>query len=814
MKNLLKIYLFLIIVLFTGLSVNAQNMAITDEVGYTPDNSAVLDVKSTTKGMLVPRVTSLQREAIASPATGLLVFDTDVNSFFFFNGSNWVDLSSSSSSGSLWGSGSGAIYNNDLTTNVGIGTTTPIGKLEVKGNSSANIDDPLFEVKNSGDETIFAVYPEGVRVYVEDSGPVKGTKGGFAVSGRKSKKSNKVITNEYLRITPDSARIYVKEALAKGTKGGFAVSGVASKGGSDFLMLTPENYFIGHQAGANTSTGINNSFIGYQSGLSNTIGSNNVFLGNKTGYGNISGNSNVFIGDETGYTNQTGYANVFIGDGSGISNNDGYWNIFLGRNSGGLNSSGYANIIIGDYAGSNNTTGYDNVFVGDWSGAYNTEGIENIFVGKEAGWSNTTGENNVFLGAHSGHSNTTGVNNVFSGKNSGYLNTEGSYNVFTGLESGYNNTKGVSNVFMGQNSGYLNSEGSYNVSIGTFSGYSSLGEGNVFVGQQSGRFNTTGSYNVFIGEHAGEYTDTASYNTSVGYAAGYSSTFGQYNSILGAFSGTNNTIGKQNTFMGNNSGYYNTTGSWNVYLGTNAGFNATTGEGNVSVGEFAGYSNQTGSYNVFLGPAAGYYETGSNKLYIDNSLTTTPLIYGEFDEDFLNLNAEVYIGGSTSSYSSGYALTVNGYISAINVSKSSDIRWKKNVAPLQNSLSKVQKLKGVSFDWKIDEFPDKNFKEGKQIGFIAQDVEKVMPEVVGTDKNGYKNVDYSALTSLLVEAMKEQQKQINKQSDEIKRLIKENMQTKANYKSLKNEVNKLLMEKNAQKVKHPQSGNQSAPHNE
>ena len=107
------------------------------------------------------------------------------------------------------------------------------------------------------------------------------------------------------------------------------------------------------------------------------------------------------------------------------------------------------------------------------------------------------------------------------------------------------------------------------------------------------------------------------------------------------------------------------------------------------------------------------------------------------------------------------------------ISCSSDIRYKKNITPLPNNvLSNVIKLKAVNYYWKTKEFPDKQFTDTKQIGFIAQDLEKIFPELVFMDKEGYKSVDYSRLTPLLVEAIKEQQQQIKALQEKIERLEK------------------------------------------
>src|SRR5262249_2725763 len=79
-------------------------------------------------------------------------------------------------------------------------------------------------------------------------------------------------------------------------------------------------------------------------------------------------------------------------------------------------------------------------------------------------------------------------------------------------------------------------------------------------------------------------------------------------------------------------------------------------------------------------------------------------------------------------------LDVNGHIRATSLTQTSDARFKTNVATIQNALDAVLKLRGVNFDWKQDEPGDKNFPEGRQIGFLAQEVERVLPELVHTDK--------------------------------------------------------------------------------
>ena len=85
----------------------------------------------------------------------------------------------------------------------------------------------------------------------------------------------------------------------------------------------------------------------------------------------------------------------------------------------------------------------------------------------------------------------------------------------------------------------------------------------------------------------------------------------------------------------------------------------------------------------------------------------------------------------------------------------SDRRYKTDFAPLSGSLAKVGLLNGLYYNWRTKEFPEKEFPAERQLGFIAQDIEALFPEVVLTDAHGYKSVDYGRLTPVLVEAIKE-----------------------------------------------------------
>jgi len=687
-----------------------------------------------------------------------------------------VDLSTYIDNTDYWTKNGDSVYVTGA--NVGIGTTSPGGRLQVKGETTDD-EEPLFEVKNKDGQTVFAVYNNGVRVYVNDTlgkglkggfavggfgaskgegdymmispdsvrfyidtATTKGLKGGFAVGGFSSSKgvptteylritddsvriylnnseskglkggfavggynSSKGIGNEYFRVTQDSVRVYLDTTTTKGLKGGFAVGGFNSskgknqeflrvtddstrvyvktdgskglKGGfavggfspgksgtaTGFMHMTKENYFIGHESGKSTTTGLYNSFIGYESGLKNTSGSNNSFIGFRAGYNNFWGYNNTFLGDSSGFYNTVGSGNLFVGKNSGISNVTGNYNSFIGYASGYNNTVGVSNSFVGSYSGYSNIGGDNNSFVGKSAGFSNTWGDGNSFVGIDAGIQNTDGNYNSFLGYQTGYRSIIGDYNVFLGYQSGYNNTA-SNNSFIGYHSGFNNTTGQFNAFMGDRAGYSNSTGGNNVFIGNCAGFSSdIGINNVFIGFEAGYSNDWGTQNVFIGYQAGHSVFGNSGNVFLGNWAGRDHNQGYGNVFVGDNAGRDHITGDRNTYIGESAGAKadgsdnlfigylvgenNTTGHHNIFFGNGSGQKNETGYNNICMGEYTGRDLVSGIGNVFIGHNAGMTQTNSNKLFIDNSSTTSPLIWGDFNLNYVNINGSLGIGTTT-----------------------------------------------------------------------------------------------------------------------------------------------------------------------
>jgi len=131
-----------------------------------------------------------------------------------------------------------------------------------------------------------------------------------------------------------------------------------------------------------------------------------------------------------------------------------------------------------------------------------------------------------------------------------------------------------------------------------------------------------------------------------------------------------------------------------------------------------------------------------------------------------------HVGVNFGGWSSTYALRVNGSGYATGSWLSSDIKFKTNIAAINTPLSQLMQLRGVTYNWNKADFADREFNDGVQHGLIAQEVEKVFPGMVMTDENGEKAVAYYQLIPVLLEAIKQQQAQIEALQQRIDQLGK------------------------------------------
>lgn len=411
-------------------------------------------------------------------------------------------------------------------------------------------------------------------------------------------------------------------------------------------------------------------------------------------------------------------------------------------------------------------------------GKYTDFSPENIFLGLNSGIATTpgvpnsaSGINNIFIGNKSGILNSSGYDNIMIGDSVGVSNVSGFYNVFIGNTAGYLNNSGHRNVFIGHEAGYSNSDKPYNTFIGAYAGRNSTGFENTFVGCLAGSQNTIGHDNSYFGFWAGSQNTTGSCNSNFGSGSGLCNVGGNQNTIMGYLAGVGSGV---------------TNNSDNCFFGFNSGYSINSGNNNVMIGSSSGYSNQNGTGNVFLGYQAGYSETGSNKLYIANSNTSTPLIKGTFPNTDLTFTASkinfvhsvpntsgLYIlnsySGNTDSWNiyqyttDELALLFNGvkkgsfdFTSGVYTAVS-DMKLKKNIEEFADVLDKVMLLQPKRYN-----FTSQKSNEPKYIGLIAQDVKELFPSFVYySEEDDSYTMDYAGLSVVAIQAIKEQQEKIN-----------------------------------------------------
>lgn len=505
-------------------------------------------------------------------------------------------------------------------------------------------------------------------------------------------------------------------------------------------------------------------------------------------------NENIFIGRDAGQTS-TGGKNTFVGYKAGEDVLNGEYNTYLGKSAGQSAKGGY-NVTVGEYSGANvkgdyNTTlgvnsgrsieGDRNLVLGEGA-ARNAKGNDNVFIGSRAGYS-ANSDNKLYIENTDADSTAALIYGEFD-TNKLRLNAEVNINEKMIIQQNASDELQISiptiyrNIFLGDQSGDANTPSAI------------LGQDNVFIGDQTGKSNTEGYGNTFIGSAAGSAVAT-----------------GIHNSFIGSYAGQNNN-GSSNTFIGNNSGL----------------------------------SNVTGNGNIFIGDKSGSNETGSNKLYISNDDhdQDNALIYGEFDTEKLRINGDLGIGtnpgfpihinqnnsrikqasllnsGVITSASDQYwqvrlSATSNAESLGIDMTEetfepyqndtltlgsaaykwkeiyatnatinTSDLRFKKNINDINYGLETVMQMRPVSYQWKKE-------KNGRTInGFIAQEMEEIVPEVVhisevtpNANKPGTESeyselygMRYTELIPVLTKAIQDQQALIEALTERIEALEK------------------------------------------
>ncbi len=676
-----------------------QSGSTTDLMTVAPGGNVGIATTSPASTMTVAGslgLTAIAQPDVAPSSTGRIYYDATLQAFMVSeNGGTYTPMLTSGNN--VWSelTPGGVLEPTNPSDNVVVQTT-----LTVQG-SAFSVGGSTFVVTGGG-VGIASTTPTGFLTVGAGNAPaLVVTSGGLIGVGKKTPTftldvAGTINTSDAMGYRQNGQSILTSSAAHSVVYVGLSAGNSAASGSA--------NVFVGVGAGQSaTSTG-GDTFVGDSAGNAATTGGGNTFLGNSAGYNTSTGANNTFVGATAGNANVSGSGNVFLGSGAGqnetgsdklyISNSQtaapliygdfsaGRLGISTGVPSAALdvvptggdyaqiwrNASGVVQasmsatgVIYADGSALRNlpaatipasisvstinataTTPYGGVYVTTnvlVAGNFGVGTRTPAYVVDVAGAVNTSDAFGYRQGGASILASSGTI--TFVGAGAGSAGNTGGRNTFEGYRAGQQNTSGADNTFIGANAGYSTTDNGNDTFVGSGAGQNNTSNNNTFVGASAGQANTSGSGNLFAGASAGTSNTTGQNNTFLNDGA--SNTSGSNNTFVGNFAGNLNTTGNSNTYMGYQAGQNGQSGVDNVLIGLQAGLSGTTASSNTMLGDGAGFSNLTGMGDVFLGYNAGYNEKGSNRLYIANTNTAAPLIWGDFLNNLLNLNGSVGI---------------------------------------------------------------------------------------------------------------------------------------------------------------------------
>jgi len=634
--------------LLMGTNLSAQ-VAINND-GSTPHSSAMLDVKSVTSGLLIPRMTAAQRDAIGSPAQGLMVFVTDDSTFYFYKNSSWEKVGRGATG---WHLSSTNIYADSLHSVV-IGSNATTGVFEVVTDSATN--------------SFTADRCNGGTASAQEEAAGYPASNAFDDATSTSWRNNGTLPVWLGYDFGDgNGQVVARYRMHwQGANTDFSPTAWIFQASGDGTTWTD----LDTQIGQSWVSGEWKTFT-----FTNTVRYRYYRLKITDNQGSLDGNVSLSEVEmmERIYDD---YPSLFVGDGK----------VGIGTRSPGaaleVNGSmkltdgteGSGRILVSDASGNARWADGDTVSAGGWtvSGNYiysagDSVGIgtatpvaeldvqgriaqtgtgKSVFIGEGAGVNDDLSDNkNVFVGYKAGESNTLGTSNTANGAHALQSNTVGYSNTAYGFRALQNNT-GQSNTATGANALSYNINGSYNTANGTDAlENNTFGGSNTATGHSALILNTTGASNTANGRSALFNNITGSYNTATGYRALYKNTTGFANVAVGAKSLYSNTersclvaVGdsalfdngllatsgsqaKENTAIGSKALRFNDKGSDNTAVGYRSLYANTVANFNTAMGHSGLYNNTTASRNTAVGNNALYsqsYDNGGTEWNSDN----------------------------------------------------------------------------------------------------------------------------------------------------------------------------------------------------
>ncbi|RLD54251.1 MAG: hypothetical protein DRJ05_15025, partial [Bacteroidetes bacterium] len=540
MKNTL---LLIVLSILTGNAFAQNNVGINT----APDPSAVLDISATNQGLLIPRMTETEMNAITSPATSLMVFNTTANAFWYWDGSQWTEFNNGTS---LWALSSSTVDLADTNYKVGIGTSNPSGKFEVATiNHTGTYGSNLASggVASASEEfpgqAANLAFDGSTTTYWSNNDHLPAWIGYDLGSGNEKRVARYIVAYNSVVNYDNSPNDWTFEGSDDGnswivldTQTGQGWAATETKTYS-FSNTTVYRYY---RLNISDNKGVANNFVSvYKMEMKEeTLTNQSTFVVNENGSIRIAdGNEaygKVLVSDATGNAawkdgvtvNGGGWTidgnllyNTFDSVGIGTSNPRSelevaghIWqtftgqSVFLGKNAGANDDlTDNNNVFVGFTSGKQNVDGFNNVAVGHQSLFTNTSGNYNIAIGPNALY-NTKVDYNIAIGNEALFTNTFGSNNIALGSSALYLNKTGTHNIAIGKSTLHGNTTGSNNYASGEYALNLNKSGSYNIANGFEAlRFNSTGNNNIALGMWAMQFNDNGNFNIAIGKMALRY---------------------------------------------------------------------------------------------------------------------------------------------------------------------------------------------------------------------------------------------------------------------------------------------------------------------
>lgn len=784
----------------------------------TPDQSAILELQSTNKGLLIPRVDT---SSITNPATGLLIYRIADSSFYYFDGIIWRPLISivnamagptgatgsqgttgpTGNSGAIGPTGAqgatGATGNDGAIGPTGVqgvtgatgndGTSGPTG---VQGSTGPTGNDGATGPTGAGSTGATgndgATGPTGTQGATGATGN-DGTTGPTGVQGITGATGNDGVTGQ-------TGAQGITGAVGPGLATAAQIDVICAvhntnvqkswQNGADSIVQRYDKILV------NTDTSVYEVYTGPDTnGTEITINRNGrfIFLFNVLQLG-ISTEFKIYLQENAGSVwvtiNET--LGKVYGDVQLVRNviaGNKYRVVFTtGNNGSPKNVLNGSRIIIYELVGAVGPTGDPG-----------TPGLTGA-----TGATGVTGATGADLGTHwtiSGNTGTLDGTNFIGTIDDVPLNIKLNNQKAGRIESDTWVGNNFANTFFGYQAGNSNTTGSQNTANGLFALYSNTtGNWNTAMGMQALYYNNTGLYNTASGHSALLSNTSGGANTALGTDALRSNTIGNNNTANGLGALYNNTTGAYNTASGRGALNSNTSGNWNTASGGYALRYNTTGDTNTATGYAALYFNSTGSHNTANGFYAGY---GANGVNFNQCTFVGTLSYPTVDRTNVSMfgfgiadgqctgDNQVLLGNTGTAQ-------IRAQITSITVY--SDARFKLNVKDDIKGLDFIMKLKPVTYnedpiilhriwgtpDSLVRNIDHSTIQKQRFIGFLAQDVEKAAKEsgfdfpgidIPKNEKEVY-SLRYVDFIMPMVKAIKELNAIIEKQQKEIEELKK------------------------------------------